>query len=1051
MNSSVFTIIYSTYSFLDGFGTPELHCQRAAELGYTTMALTEHGNVSSHFRFEKAAHKSGIKPIFGLEAYAEPTLPTRQRMKNHLTVLAMDLEGYRNLNRAVTQSYRDFYDKPTILGGNLAQHSDGLIVLSGCNSSLLACTLIGGKGIPEPAKPDLKAAQRVAERFRDLLGDRYYLEVQAFPELAGTHAINQAYEKISEWTGIPLVATLDVHYPRPEDNEMQLILHAAGRGNRTVEDEARRWNYDVLLTLPDTDQAILEKLVGTGLSRKAALHAMENTVAIAARCDVTLPKADRLRFPVPAGATATELIWEWLREGWAYRGISRRPRAEQDWYADRVRYEMKLVEEKDFVDFFLATSDVVKWAKDNGIPVGPGRGSAAASVVCWLLRITEVDPHRYNGMLFERFMDVNRADPPDIDLDFSDERRAEVRHYLEKRYGPECVGTIANFIRYRAKNALVDVARVHSIPFAAKETVASLIIERSGGDSRFDSTLADTVDMFPNAKAVFDAFPDLWKATRLEGNVRGLSVHAAGLVVANSPLTDICAVYQREDRQVLSIDKYDVEDAGMLKMDFLGLSTMGMIQRCLDMTGLTLEDLYAVPDDDEDTLGVFQLGDVIGIFQFEGRATRVVNRDVRPDNFSEVADVNALSRPGPLFSGTTAEYCDVKHGRRKPERYHTIVDDATETTYGQIIYQEQILRILKEIGGFDWFSVGQIRRIISKKLGEAAFQMSYDRFEKGAAELHGIDKELALRIWKKIVTSGTYSFNIAHAISYSMLAWWCAYLKSHYPAEFFAACLAKSEPNSDGEFKLMQDARRHGIRIEPPRLALSTGTWSTYRANGKPAVLAGFTSVPGIGERMAGVITTERDRTPFSDWHDLGRCKGIGPKKIEAIRQFSSQADPFNLDRTRKKLTRIWHSVRAGEIPAPLPTHNGEDVAAVQVKWGSRHKEWLKGEQIVWWGIVKARNYQDTVENLHSRYGDDPEEIRKKLKRPDLVTSCVLQCFDATQEEVYLRINRWAFPKWRRTLESIDVGHDIVIGVGHKTSGFGNSLAIDKLYVIDPD
>jgi len=1017
------------------------------------MALTEHGNVSSHFRFEKAAKKAGIKPIYGLEAYTEPTLPVRQRMKNHLTLLAMDLDGYRNLNRAVTQSWRDFYDKPTILGPVLAKYSEGLIVLSGCNSSLLACTLIGGKGIPEPAKPDLKAAQRVAERFQGLLGERYYLEVQAFPELPGTHKINQAYEKISRATGIPLVATLDVHYPRPEDNEMQVILHACGRGAYTVEDQARKWNYDVLLTLPDTDQAIMEKLVGTGLSRKAALGAMETTVAIAARCNVTLPKADRLRFPVPAGATATELIWEWLREGWAYRKLSRRPRSEQDWYADRVKYEMKLVEEKDFVDFFLATSDVVKWAKDNGIPVGPGRGSAAASVVCWLLRITEVDPHRYSGMLFERFMDVNRADPPDIDLDFSDERRHEVRQYLERTYGKDCVGTIANFIRYRAKNALVDVARVHSVPLAAKETVANLIIERSGGDSRFDNSLADTVDMFPNAKAVFDAFPDLWQATRLEGNVKGLSVHAAGLVVANSPLTDICAVYQREDRQVLSIDKYDVEDAGMLKMDFLGLSTMGMIQRCLDMTDLTLEDLYAVPDSNPETLKVFQSGDVIGIFQFEGRATRVVNRDVHPDNFGEVADVNALSRPGPLFSGTTAEYCDVKHKRRRAERYHPIVDDATRETYGQIIYQEQILRILKEIGGFDWFSVGQIRRIISKKLGEAAFQMSYNQFEEGAGKLHGIDKELALRIWKKIVTSGTYSFNIAHAISYSMLAWWCAYLKSHHPAEFYAACLAKSEPGSDNEFKLMQDARRHGIDIKPPSLKYSLGTWDVLpAANGtRAAVLSGFTSVPGIAVKTADVILAERDRTPFSDWPDLGRCKGIGPKRIEAIRQFSSQPDPFNLDRTRKQLARIWHAVKAGEINAPLPTHNGADVAAIQVPWNSRPQEWSKGARIVWWGIVKSRNYQDIVENLHSRYGDDPEEIRAKLKRPDLVTACHLQCYDATMEEVYLRHNRWIFPKWRRTLESISVGHDVVIAVGYKTSGFGNSIAIEELYVIDPD
>jgi DNA polymerase-3 subunit alpha len=538
---------------------------------------------------------------------------------------------------------------------------------------------------------------------------------------------------------------------------------------------------------------------------------MSNTWLIANQCNVTLPKAERLRYPRPAGITAIDLIWDLLRHGWRYRDLGHRTRKEQDWYHERLQREMKLILEKDFVDFFLATADVVSWAKDQGIPVGPGRGSAAASLVCWLLRITEIDPGRYPDMLFERFMDANRNDPPDIDLDFSDERRAEVRGYLESKYGPECVGTIANFVRYRGKNALVDVARVHGVPRAAKETVANLIIDRSSGDSRSDACLEDTVGMFPNAAAIFEAYPALWLATRLEGNVRGMSVHAAGLVVANSPLTDVCAVYERNGRQVLSIDKYDAAYCGMLKMDFLGLSTMGMIARCLELTGLTLEDLYAVPDDDDNTLGVFRSGDVTGVFQFEGRATRIINRDVVPDNFSEVADINALARPGPLFSGTTAEYTDVKHHRRKAARYHPIVDEITKHTYGCIIYQEQILRILRELGGFEWTALADIRRIIAKKSGQAALHVSMGNFLDGSERLHGVKKETAEAIWKRIVTSGTYAFNIAHAVSYAMLAWWCAYLKAHYPAEFFAASLAKAKPGDDSAFKLMKDAELHGI------------------------------------------------------------------------------------------------------------------------------------------------------------------------------------------------------------------------------------------------
>jgi DNA polymerase-3 subunit alpha len=525
---------HTTYSFLDGYGTPEQHLQRAADLGYSALAFTEHGNTSSHFRAEKAAKKIGsVKPIFGIEGYTAPDDEMDRQTKYHLTMLAANQRGYRNLNLAVTQSWKQFKWHPTITGSDLIEFNDGLIVLSGCSGSRLACEMIGGKGIPAPeTTADKWAAYEkcagIAERFaKSYDGRRFYLEVQAFPELESTRKINTAYARLSKDTGIPLAMTLDCHYVIPSDNEMQVILHACGpqgRGQATADEMLRRWNYDVLLTLPESDKIIVKKLIDTGVPREQAWEAVLNTEDIAARCNVTLPKADRLQYPCPDGWTATELIWEWLREGWRYRNIGNRSRKDQDWFAERVQYEMKLITEKDFIDFFLATADVIRWCKHDGsgvpIPVGPGRGSAAASVVCWLLEITEIDPARYPGMIFERFIDTTRVDPPDIDLDFADDRRHEVREYLERKYGPECVGTIANFVGYRGRNALVDVARVHDVPKAAKDIVSSLIIERSGGDSRYDATLADTAEMFPNAKQIFDNFPKLWLATRLEGNVR---------------------------------------------------------------------------------------------------------------------------------------------------------------------------------------------------------------------------------------------------------------------------------------------------------------------------------------------------------------------------------------------------------------------------------------------------------------------------------------------------------------------------------------------------
>lgn len=749
--------------------------------------------------------------------------------------------------------------------------------------------------------------------------------------------------------------------------------------------------------------------------------------------------------------TSEELMWQWLRFGWMYRNLGSRPKAERDWYKERIEYEMRLILDKDYSDFFLATSDMVRWAKDNGIPVGPGRGSVAASVVSWLLRITEVDPIRYPSLLFDRFIDITRSDPPDIDLDFADERRHEVFEYMARKYGPECVGNIANFIRYRAKNALADIARVYNVPNSAKEIVSNLVIERSGGDSRFDQTLFDTVSMFPSASQVFERFPDLWRSTQLEGNVRGMSIHAAGMIIANSPLTEVFAVYERDGRRVLSVDKYDVEYAGALKIDCLGLTTMGMIAHCLEMTGLTLADLYEIPDDDPEALAIFKNGDVTGIFQLEGRATRLVNRDVSPDNFLEVVDINALSRPGPLFSGTTAEYVDVKHGRREPERYHPVVDEITKYTRGQIIYQEQILRIVREVGNFDWTNANEIRRIIAKKIGEAAFNVSMGNFVVGAREVHGIDEKTAQRIWKRLVTSGTYAFVYAHSVSYSILGLWCAWLKAHYPLEFYSASLARADEQQ--QFRLMRDALAHGITVSPPKIGVSAASWRPYSwtdpssGEERMEVVAGWQQIPGIGEKTAKRIDDDPDG--FTWWEDLQRLPGIGPKTVKSMQEFSEQDDPFGLRVTEMRLNRV-HSWLRRQSRIPRPTHDGMGLAEIYVEQDPK-TGYGRGPRVIYAGIVKARIYQDTVENIRSRTGDEVADIIKKLKRPDLVKYCTLQCIDATDEEVYLRINRYKFPSLKRIIESIRVGHDVVIATGNRVAGFGTPIAAEKLYVVDPD
>lgn len=1055
---------HSTYSYMDGHRPPEAHVDRIADLGMGALALTEHGNVSSHPLLEKAAVKAGVKPIFGLEAYT--ALDETSRRKFHLTILAENQAGYRNLMRLVTASWENFYQWPTVTGAMLAEYNEGLIVLSGCADSLLACSLLGGKTIPEE-EASYARAKRQAEKFRALLGDRFYLETQMFPELARTGQINSAYERLSAESGIPLVATADCHYPYPDDNEIQVILHAAGRGAGSVAAQEAGWEYNIRLAPPASDATALERLRGAGLSGRAASAALHATAEIADRCSVVLPKAERLRFPaseIRPGLTTVELLWEWLRAGWVYRVKqgNRNLRYRKAECHARLKYEMQLIVSKDFPDYFAMLADVLVQIKDAGIPVGPARGSAAASLVCYLLRITEVDPMDYPLMFFERFIAPDREDTPDIDLDFDDELRYRAKEIVSARYGARRVGNLATYTKYRGKNAIDDVARVFAIPKADAEALKGMIVERSGGDSRADQALGDTIAMFPEAQAIVAAHPNLAKAIRLEGDYRGSGVNAAGLIISGVDIDDLIAMYSKERKdgtitKVVGVDKKGAEYLGLLKADFLGLSTLGMIRRALEIAGLTLEQLYRVTMDDPETLAAFKRNDVVGVFQFEGRATRLVNREVEPDNFQELADINGLSRPGPLFSGTTAEYIKVKRGEVEPTSFHPIVDKLTAETKGQIIYQEQVLIALRDLGGLPLTRVGEIRRIISQKLGEAQFNESMGEFVDNAVRDHGLARRTAEALWGRLVTSATYSFNIAHCVSYSMLAFWCMWLKVHYPHAFYTAMLVKADEKDWP--RLIRDAERHGIPVKGVAPGASGRIWTAVqhinadlreRPEGNTLDLrsvdweirAGWEQVPGIGPAKAGDIEAylaSGGQVRTAD--DLIAVKGIGPKMVEKLRDSIDSDDPFGLGRVQKALGKVRAEIRAGSLPLRAPSARSDDILDVP-----------GGETVTWLGYVKLKEFKDFVEDERARSGRPVEEIKRGMKRPDLSTSCVLHCYDDGDEDVYCRVTRFDYRKFAKAIALIDVNRDIIWVEARKSNGgFGASLYVKNIVVLSPD
>ncbi len=1029
---------HSTYSYLDGFAMPEAHVRRAAEIGMKAMALTEHGNISSHVKFEQAADAAdgAVQPIYGCEVYMGGTGELATQRKNHLTVLAMDQEGYKNLLRLVSAGWDNFYYGPTVGWRDLKKFNKGLVVLSGCTGSLLSTSLIGGKNI-DKEDASIERARRVVTEFKRVFGDRYYLEVQGFPTLDEAKLLNPAMQQLSGELGVPLVATGDVHYTRPNEMEMQNILHSVRSGNKqSAEELAVMWSKDIVLAPPLSDRQMLKRLHGTGLSKRAALTALMNTEVIAGRCaGVRLPRLDPVRYPTPDSMA----LWrEWILEGWHFRDIASRSNVDE--YKDRLRHEMTTIEEKDFIDYFLIVSDVVKKAKGNGIPVGPARGSAAASLVCYLLRITEVDPLAFPNLLFERFIDKTRKDLPDIDLDFDDTRRHEIRTYLVGKYGEECVGNIGTFTTYKSKLAIDDVARSLNIDPSAVAPLKELLIERSSGDLRANATISDTVDQFEAAADVIRKFPKMRAALKLEGNVRGMGVHAAGLVVASGPLTDACALYSRtvngRDIKVLSVDKYDAEHLNILKIDVLGLKTMGMISHCLNLINKPLSWLYEIPLDDPVTIKGFQANDVVGIFQFDGRAMRGVTAELKPDHFLEVCDITALARPGPLHNGAAAEYIDVKRGRKQPRQYHPLVEDIVSYTHGQIVYQEQILRIMGEIGGFDHVHRATVRKIISKKLGEQEFNRWWEDFWAGAEE-RGVSEDEAKAIWNSCITAGSYAFNVAHATSYGMLAWWTMYLKQHHPLEFFAASLTAYD--SKKQLELLRDAARHGYKALPPDPVHSDDDWVPHHGH----LLAGFNQVNGLGPKTTDKILEHRKLEPIKRWEDLLVIKGIGPKTVQNLYAFCAQEDPFEIYKLSRRIAEVVKAIKGSRWGVrrtdwvPLPTHTADQVP---------YSRGSKDIPVVWAGVITRRNLKELFELHYSRTGEelDPATVRD----PELNEWVTMWGDDGSTDALAISINRWNYPRMRETVWGFNLEDDIVVMKGVKKGVQSRrAIHVDEMWV----
>ena len=848
--------LHTEFSLLDGACRIDELLDQAAALKMPALAVTEHGNMFSSVAFHDHARDRGIKPILGCEVYVAAgsrfDKSGSQTETNHLVLLAETNEGYRNLIKLVSAGYTEgFYYRPRIDRELLAQHSAGLIGLSSCLKGEVASALKA-----EQHRPAFEAAARL----RDILGDgNFFLEMQ-YQGLEEQTVVNRGIVPLARELNLPLVCTNDVHYLRQDDHHPHDILLCIGTG-KTVND-AQRLRYvgdQFYLKTPEQMAALFADYP----------EALKNTLRIAERCNVLLPTGQNHLpvFDVPGGYSLDEYFEHIAREGFAQR----LPRLQQlmasgqlnhsiEEYERRLDYEIEMIKTMGYPGYFLIVWDFIRHAREQGIPVGPGRGSSAGSLVAYSMRITDVDPIDFD-LIFERFLNPERISLPDIDVDFCERRRGEVIDYVTRKYGRENVAQIITFGTMKAKAVVRDVGRVLEMPYADVDRIAKQI------PSALDMTLEKALAENPMLKEMEARDPKVKEVLsigkRLEGMSRHASVHAAGVVIAPGPISDYAPLYKgARDEITTQWNMKEVERVGLLKMDFLGLSTLTLIRDALEeikrTDGIDL-DIDAVPLDDPKTYKIFCDGQTYGIFQFESSGMRELLRKAKPERFDDLIALNALYRPGPLKSGMVDDFIARKQGKTEVKYELPQLEPILSSTYGVIAYQEQVMRIAAELAGFTLGQTDVLRKAMGKKDPKVMAQQR-EAFMAGA-RTRGINEKKAAKIFELMEYFAGYGFPKAHSTAYAFLAYQTGYLKANYPWHFAAALLTIEAQNTDKLAMYLAECRERGIPVLPPDINESQLNFSVEPGRG---VRFGLTAIKGLGEAAVNAIIEAR--TALGGW-----------------------------------------------------------------------------------------------------------------------------------------------------------------------------------------
>lgn len=828
------------------------------------VAITDHGNLSGAVEFLQAGKKYDLNTIVGIEAYVTPgsrhdrgdsadDTAGGHADYNHLVLLAMNQVGYRNLCALSSRSYTEgFYYKPRIDHDLLTQHHEGLIALSGCLRGEVPTAITSG---------NFEEAKRVAGFYKHLFGDRYYFEVQA-NALEDQQVVNRSLRDFSKEMGIPLVATNDCHYLKQEDALSHDILLCIQTGaNISKPDRFKFTTTDLYLrTAEEMARAFAE-----------VPEALRNTLTVAERCNLKYakPTLQMPHYPVPTGETTASMLRRLAMAGLRHRLLTTHTAAPLSTYETRLQYELDVITKLEYTGYFLILWDIIQWSRSKGIPVGPGRGSAAGSLVAYALGLTELDPLRHK-LIFERFLNPDRVSPPDIDTDFCMERRGEVINYIKQRFGEDRVAQIITFGTLGAKAVVRDVARVLERPYQVGDMLSKLIPQHVG------MTLDKAIEEEPKLKEEIEKSESnkvLWHhAKALEGLNRHASTHAAGLVISPGPMTDFVPLSKTAtDDIVTQFTMEDLEAIGLVKFDFLGLRTLTVIDHAVRIIRQA-NPTFQVPLtrlDNQPTFELIQTGKTVGVFQLENNGMRGLLQRLKPTTFDDITAVIALYRPGPLESGMVNDYIDRKHGQLAIEYEFPELEPILNDTYGTIVYQEQVIALSQTLCGMTAAQADLLRRAMGKKKPEEMAKAKAMFVEGAVAK--GLPREAIESLYDKIALFAGYSFNRSHSAAYALLTYQTAYLKTHYPSEYMTAVLTSEQGHPDKLARYLAECRQMGIALLPPDINISDRPFT----HTKEGIRYGLSGIKHVGDNAVTAILDTRANGPFvSLWDACARLAG---------------------------------------------------------------------------------------------------------------------------------------------------------------------------------